>query len=225
MQKSANVSRRSALRAGVSGMLALGVSAGLALVSVPGTALAQSDEDPAQIILRIADDAFNLFGSLNGRSRDWGSRRAWTRDVARLRFATRNMAERAGGAFLREFNDTQLEAYFALTEQAASEFLLDIFSVYEPNTTFVVDRVRRNRTDTATIMESTVIAQGKTYRVDWTVIDDGGVLKVSNVSIFGLNLVSDFRASFRDAFRHNGAKGVLSMLDTRIKRSERKFPG
>lgn len=70
MQKSANVSRRSALRAGVSGMLALGVSAGLAQVSVPGTALAQSDEDPAQIILRIADDAFNLFGSLNGRSRN-----------------------------------------------------------------------------------------------------------------------------------------------------------
>lgn len=135
------------------------------------------------------------------------------------------MAVRAGGAFLREFDDEELETYFALTEQAAAEFLLDIFSVYETNTSFVVNRVRPNRSNTATIMETTVVAQGTTYRVDWTVIDDGGVLKVSNVSIFGLNLVSDFRASFRDSYRNGGVRSVLSMLDTRVKRSQRKFPG
>ena len=54
-------------------------------------------------------------------------------------------------------------------------------------------------------------------------IDDGGVLKVSNVSIFGLP-VSDFRASFRDSHRNGGVRSVLSMLDTRVKRSQRKFP-
>lgn len=217
MHKSADVTRRFALKAGVGSVLTLGLT--------PGTLLAQSDEDPAEIILRIAGDAFNLFGSLNGRSRDWGSRRAWARDVTRLRFATKDMAVRAGGAFLREFDDEELETYFALTEQAAAEFLLDIFSVYEPNTSFVVNRVRPNRSNTATIMETTVVAQGTTYRVDWTVIDDGGVLKVSNVSIFGLNLVSDFRASFRDSYRNGGVRSVLSMLDTRVKRSQRKFPG
>ena len=63
MHKSADVTRRFALKAGVGSVLALGLT--------PGTLLAQSDEDPAEIILRIAGDAFNLFGSLNGRSRDW----------------------------------------------------------------------------------------------------------------------------------------------------------
>ncbi len=88
-----------------------------------------------------------------------------------------------------------------------------------------MNRVRPNRSNTATIMETTVVAQGTTYRVDWTVIDDGGLLKVSNVSILGLNLVSDFRASFRDSYRNGGVRSVLSMLDTRVKRSQRKFPG
>ena len=62
MHKSADVTRRFALKAGVGSVLALGLT--------PGTLFAQSDEDPAEIILRIAGDAFNLFGSLNGRSRE-----------------------------------------------------------------------------------------------------------------------------------------------------------
>jgi len=102
--------------------------------------------------------------------------------------------------------------------------LLDIFAVYEPNTVFTVDRVRLNRSKTATIMDSTVVAHGENYKVKWTVVDDGGKCKVSDVSIFGLNLVSDFRSSFEKAFRDKEAGGVIAMLQQRIRRGERKYP-
>ncbi|MDG1415842.1 MAG: ABC transporter substrate-binding protein [Alphaproteobacteria bacterium] len=210
------LTRRQTLLMGVGGLLAAGFS--------PRLALAANGEDPAAIITDIANDAFKLFGQLNGASNDWSSRRRWAKNVTSSRFATDFMGEKAGGVFLRRFSASKRRTYYTLIEDVVAEFLLDIFALYEPNTTFTVNRVRPNRSNTATIMETTVFTHGKNYNVKWTVVDDGGVSKIGDVSIFGLNLVSDFRSSIERAYRDDEDAGVIAMLQTRIRRSERKYP-
>ena len=217
MFKPTTLSRRQTLALGAGGVLFLG--------GLPLTAFAKVGEDPAAIITSIAGDAFDLFGKLNGVSGDWSSRRSWAEDVTKARFATKVMGEKAGGVFLNEFDTIKRRTFDKLIEEVVSEFILDIFAVYEPNTTFTVDRVRPNRSNTAIIMDSTVVSSGDTYKVKWTVIEDGGKCKISDVSIFGLNLVSDFRSAIEKSFRADGQAGVIAMLQQRIKRGKRKYPG
>ena len=69
-----------------------------------------------------------------------------------------------------------------------------------------------------------MFTHGKNYNVKWTVVDDGGVSKISDVSVFGLNLVADFRSAIERAYRDDEEAGVISMLQTRVRRSERKYP-
>jgi len=216
MMNSWSFTRRQALAVGVGGLVSSSLS--------PVLALATDGEDPAAIITDLANDAFNLFGSLNGVSGDWTSRRTWATDVTKARFATKMMGEKAGGVFLREFSDSKRRTFDTLIEGVVGEFILDIFALYEPNTTFTVNRVRPNRSNTAILMETTVFTHGKNYNVKWTVVDDEGVTKISDVSVFGLNLVSDFRASIERAFRDDEAAGVIAMLQTRIRRGENKYP-
>ena len=211
-----NLTRRKALFMGVGGFLAAGLS--------PSLAIATNDEDPAAIITEIANDAFELFGALNGVSDDWSTRREWAKSVTKSRFATKLMGEKAGGPFLRKFSTSKRRTFDLLIENVVAEFILDIFALYEPKTTFSVDLVRENRSQTATIMESNVFTHGKNYKVKWTVVDDGGVSKISDVSVFGLNLVADFRSAIERAYREDEEAGVISMLQTRIRRSERKYP-
>ena len=211
-----NLTRRQALKIGVSGVVTTGAT--------PLLALATDGEDPAAIITDLANEAFDLFGGLNGVSNDWASRRAWAKSVTESRFATKVMGEKAGGVFLRDFSDSKRRTFDTLIEHVVAEFILDIFALYEPNTTFTVNRVRPNRSNTAILMETTVFTNGQTYKVKWTVIEDGGVNKISDVSVFGLNLVSDFRSSIEIAFRDDEAAGVIAMLQTRVRRSERKYP-
>lgn len=211
-----NLTRRKALFMSVGGFLTAGLS--------PSLALATNDEDPAAIITEIANDAFELFGALNGVSDDWSTRRQWAKSVTKSRFATKLMGEKAGGPFLRKFSTSKRRTFDLLIENVVAEFILDIFALYEPKTTFSVDRVRENRSQTATIMESNVFTHGKNYKVKWTVVDDDGVSKISDVSVFGLNLVADFRSAIERAYREDEEAGVISMLQTRIRRSERKYP-
>lgn len=217
MTKALSLTRRQALILTGSGL----VSAGAA----PGLTLASPDEDPAAIITEIAEGAFDLFGQLNGVSNDWSSRRQWAEEVTKARFATNLMGEKAGGVFLNDFSRSRRHTFNVLIQNVVSEFILDIFALYEPKTTFVVDRVRPNRSQTAMIMETTVVSHGDTYKVKWTVVEEEGVSKIGDVSIFGLNLVSDFRSAIERAFREDGSAGVLAMLQTRIRRGERKYPG
>ena len=217
MVKPIEVSRRRALILGAGGVFVSG--------SLPGVVLATSEDDPAAIITSIANDAFKLFGPLNGVSNNWKSRRNWAKGVTKARFATKVMGEKAGGVFLREFDPLKRRTFDVLIEEVVSEFILDIFSLYEPTTTFKVNRVRANRSKTAVLMDTTVVSRGDTYDVKWTVIEDGGSSKISDVSIFGLNLVSDFRGAIEKSFRADGSAGVIAMLQDRIKRSKRKFPG
>lgn len=216
MNDSSGLTRRQILVVGVGGFLTAGFS--------PVAAQATNGEDPAAIITDIAEDAFKLFGQLNGVSNDWSSRRKWAKDVTGSRFATDLMGEKAGGVFLRKFSASKRRTFYTLIENVVAEFILEIFALYEPNTTFTVNRVRPNRSNTATLMETTVFTHGKNYNVKWTVVDDGGVSKIGDVSIFGLNLVSDFRSSIEKAFRDDEDAGVIAMLQTRIRRSERKYP-
>lgn len=216
MINSWNLTRRQALFSGVGGFLAAGLS--------PVLAFATNDEDPAAIITDIANDAFVLFGKLNGVSNDWSSRRDWAKSVTKSRFATKLMGEKAGGAFLREFSTSKRRTFDLLIENVVAEFILDIFALYEPKTTFTVNRVRPNRSNTATIMETTVFTHGKSYKVKWTVVQDKGVSKISDVSVFGLNLVADFRSSIERAYRDDEEAGVISMLQSRVRRAERKYP-
>jgi len=216
MTNARNLTRRQALLMGVGGFLAAGLS--------PTLAVANNGEDPAAIITDIANDAFELFGALNGVSDDWSSRREWAKSVTRSRFATQLMGEKAGGPFLREFSASKRRTFDLLIENVVAEFILDIFALYEPKTTFTVDLVRENRSNTATIMDTNVFTHGKNYNVKWTVVDDGGVSKISDVSVFGLNLVADFRSAIERAYRDDEEAGVISMLQTRVRRSERKYP-
>jgi len=211
-----NFTRRKALFIGVGGFLAAGLQ--------PSLAVATNGEDPAAIITDIANDAFDLFGALNGVSNDWSTRREWAKSVTKSRFATKLMGEKAGGPFLRKFSASKRRTFDLLIENVVAEFILDIFALYEPKTTFSVDLVRENRSQTATIMESNVFTHGQNYKVKWTVVDDGGVSKISDVSVFGLNLVADFRSAIECAYRDDEAAGVIEMLQTRIRRSERKYP-
>lgn len=219
MVKPTEVSRRQTLLLGAGGLAVFG-GGGLSMAG-----LASADEDPAAIITSIANDAFGLFGQLNGVSNNWSSRRQWAKDVTKARFATKVMGAKAGGVFIKEFDPLKRRTFDVLIEDVVAEFILDIFAVYEPSTTFTVNRVRPNRSNTAIIMESTVVSRGESYKVKWTVIEDEGRGKISDVSIFGLNLVSDFRGAIERSFRDDGAGGVLAMLQDRIKRSQRKYPG
>ena len=153
MHKSADVTRRFALKAGVGSVLALGLT--------PGTA-GQSDEDPAEIIPRIAGDAFNLFGHSTAAAA-LGSRRAWARDVTRLRFATKDMAVRAGGAFLREFDDEERNLLCADRAGRSRVSARHFFGLRDQH--LVCGEPGPSQPpNTATIMETTVVAQGTTYR-------------------------------------------------------------
>ena len=69
MMNSWSFTRRQALAVGVGGLVSSSLS--------PVLALATDGEDPAAIITDLANDAFDLFGSLNGVSGDWTSRRTW----------------------------------------------------------------------------------------------------------------------------------------------------
>ena len=71
---------------------------------------------------------------------------------------------------------------------------------------------------------TTVFTHGKNYNVKWTVVEDKGVSKISDVSVFGLNLVADFRSSIERAYRDDKEAGVISMLQSRVRRAERKYP-
>lgn len=213
---SVNLTRRQTLVFGVGGLATVSLS--------PLVALATDAEDPAAIITTLANEAFDLFGGLNGKSNDWTSRRRWAQQVTEDRFATRLMGEKAGGVFLREFSQSKRRTFDTLIENVVTEFILDIFALYEPNTTFNVDRVRPNRSNTAMIMETTVFTHGKSYNVKWTVVEDESTNKISDVSVFGLNLVADFRASIERAFRDDEAAGVIAMLQSRVRRSENKYP-
>ena len=122
MTNARNLTRRQALLMGVGGFLAAELS--------PTLAVANNGEDPAAIITDIANDAFELFGALNGVSDDWSSRREWAKSVTRSRFATKLMGEKAGGPFLREFSASKRRTFDLLIENVVAEFILDIFALF-----------------------------------------------------------------------------------------------
>ena len=76
--------------------------------------------------------------------------------------------------------------------------------------------------DTTTIVQSTVVDNGKTIPIDYQLAHEDGTWKVYDIKVDGISLVTNYRSDFNDRVATVGIDGLIKDLQDKARNAESK---
>ena len=191
----------------------------------PPLLFAQASEDPVAIIQGFAQELLNLFGTLNGNSDSYSSRRQALVDVVDARFAYNEMAETAAAIALSKMTDTERRRLSAIGRDLVAEYLLSFFVLYGPENQFVVNGLRRSRSGNRSMLDTTVVSEdGPNYSIRWDIVERNGKYLIYDVRVFGISLINEVKDLATAGYERAGMYMLFRVLDRRIESFRQRFP-
>lgn len=74
--------------------------------------------------------------------------------------------------------------------------------------------------DTTTLVQSTVIDQGRSVPIDYQMAHEDGTWKVFDIKVDGISLVTNYRSDFNDRVNAGGIDGLIKDLQDKAKAAE-----
>jgi phospholipid transport system substrate-binding protein len=77
-------------------------------------------------------------------------------------------------------------------------------------------------TDPSTVVQSTVVDNGRTVPIDYQMAHEDGTWKVYDIKVDGISLVTNYRSDFNDRVTSVGVDGLIKDLQDKAKAAESK---
>ena len=131
------------------------------------------------------------------------------------RFDFSEMAKRSAGEFWNKLSDAeqkQFEVRFAnLLENA---YINKVEKYTDEKVNFSPGKPKGEK---HYVVRTEIISSGRSIPIEYSLYDSRGQWLVYDVNIEGVSLVTNYRSQFREILRKDGFKGLMSILDEKLK--------
>lgn len=139
------------------------------------------------------------------------------RDLFEEGFDGPYIARSALGRFWPLATDRERAEYVPLFEDYISWVYALIFRHYSGET-FRVDRARPESKDIMTIESTVMRPDGPMTKIDWSVANVGGKMKIRDIKIEGVSMIISYRDEFANAIQQHGGRmaGLIEALRDKL---------
>lgn len=153
---------------------------------------------------------------LAARSADTAKREALVRDLLEKHLDLEGVSRFCLGRYGRQLSDGQAKEYDGLFVDYMVKVYSGLLAQYDGQTLSVQDGVNRDNEATQIVLSQINRKSGPPIRVEWKVINKGGVPKVTDVIIEGVSMAFTQRQQFESVLQNNGGK--MDALFTAMRR-------
>ena len=191
-------------------------SASPSLIQTASAQSAGATTAEAKFVQRLADEAIRV---LRDDTKDLAQRESTFRRLLLDGFAMEKIGRFVVGRYWRQMSPDQRSDY----QRLFSEWILRSYAARlggYAGQKFIVDRANRTKQKDVFVRTRIVQAESPEIRCDWRVRRLGDTLKVIDIVVEGVSMLSTQRSEFTAVINKHGPNGLIEALNTRLS----KFP-
>jgi phospholipid transport system substrate-binding protein len=191
---------------------ALSIVGLLALTVFAPTPAAWAQSEEAAFVQNLADEAIRV---LQDNAKGLQEREAAFRELLEGGFAMEKIGRFVVGRFWRQMSPDQRRDY----QRLFSEWVLRSYAARlggYAGQKFVVDKIKRTKQKDVFVRTRIVQEKSPEIRCDWRVRRLGETLKVIDVVVEGVSMLTTQRSEFTAVINKHGPDGLIEALNTRL---------
>ncbi len=188
-------------------------TAAISLLFAPSAVPAQTSPDKATAFVeQLSTEALAVLRSQDG---SLAEREAKVKTILREGFDFQVIGRFALGPAWRKASPEQREIYQRLFEQYVLLTYLRRLTSNKDDTFTIIKAVPAGKKDAVVMTEIRRLA-GKPIKVGWRVRDNNGKLRILDVIVEGISMLSTQRAEFQSTIKSKGLDGLINALRMRV---------
>ena len=188
-------------------------TAAISLLFALSAATAQTSPDKATAFVeQLSTEALAVLRSQDG---SLAEREAKVKTILREGFDFQVIGRFALGPAWRKASPEQREIYQRLFEQYVLLTYSRRLTSYKDETFTIIKAVPAGKKDAVVMTEIRRLA-GKPIKVGWRVRDNNGKLRILDVIVEGISMLSTQRAEFQSTIKSKGLDGLINALRMRV---------